>query len=55
MKILGAEERVWFLALHLPPVWQWPTIIFMIAIGLLMYGYAILIPMRLSSSTPATR
>lgn len=55
MKILGIEERVWFLALYLPPVWQWPTIIFMIAIGLLMYGYAILIPMRLSSSSSATR
>ncbi|MEU1879795.1 hypothetical protein ABZ470_20985 [Streptosporangium sp. NPDC020072] len=55
MKILGVEERVWFLALYLPPIWQWPTIIFMIAIGLLMYGYAILIPMRLSSSTSTTR
>ncbi|MFC7640496.1 hypothetical protein ACFQX6_05330 [Streptosporangium lutulentum] len=54
MKIFGIEERVWFLALHLPPIWQWPTIIFMIALGLLMYGYAILIPMRLSSSSSAT-
>ncbi|NBE93932.1 hypothetical protein FE391_08235 [Nonomuraea sp. KC401] len=53
MKILGIEDRGWFLALHLPPVWQWPTIIFMIALGLLMYGYAILIPMRLSSPSPA--
>ncbi|MFI6480966.1 hypothetical protein ACIBH1_23765 [Nonomuraea sp. NPDC050663] len=51
MKIFGIGDRVWFLALHLPPVWQWPTIIFMIALGLLMYGYAILIPMRLSSSS----
>ncbi|MGN9844931.1 hypothetical protein ACTMTI_43075 [Nonomuraea sp. H19] len=56
MKIFGIENRAWFLALHLPPVWQWPTIIFMIALGLLMYGYAILIPMRLnSSSSAATR
>lgn len=54
MKIVGIEDRGWFLALHLPPVWQWPTIIFMIALGLLMYGYAILIPMRLSSSSSAT-
>ncbi|OUC81231.1 hypothetical protein [Streptosporangium minutum] len=53
MKIVGIEDRGWFLALHLPPIWQWPTIIFMIAIGLLMYGYAILIPMRLSSSSSA--
>ncbi|MEV4186324.1 hypothetical protein AB0J28_33345 [Streptosporangium canum] len=54
MKIVGIEDRGWFLALHLPPIWQWPTIIFMIALGLLMYGYAILIPMRLSSSSSAT-
>ncbi|MGA4989471.1 hypothetical protein [Nonomuraea bangladeshensis] len=54
MKIVGIQDPVWFLALHLPPVWQWPTIIFMIALGLLMYGYAILIPMRLSSSSSAT-
>ncbi|MFG1946226.1 hypothetical protein [Nonomuraea sp. NPDC048826] len=56
MKILGVEDRGWFLALHLPPIWQWPTVIFMIALGLLMYGYAILIPMRLNSpSSAATR
>lgn len=53
MKILGIADPVWFLALHLPPIWQWPTIIFMIATGLLMYGYAILIPIRLGSSSPA--
>ncbi|GLX01885.1 hypothetical protein [Microtetraspora sp. NBRC 16547] len=53
MKIFGVEDRGWFLALHLPPIWQWPTIIFMIALGLLMYGYAILIPMRLISSSSA--
>ncbi|MEV5827697.1 hypothetical protein AB0L25_19215 [Spirillospora sp. NPDC052242] len=49
-KIIGVEDRVWFLALHLPEVWQWPTIACMIALGLLMYGYAVLIPMRLGSS-----
>ncbi|MEO3885375.1 hypothetical protein [Nonomuraea sp. B5E05] len=54
MKIFGIGDRSWFLALHLPPIWQWPTIIFMIALGLLMYGYAILIPMRLNSPSPAT-
>ncbi|SEU11998.1 hypothetical protein [Nonomuraea wenchangensis] len=53
MKIIGIQDRSWFLALHLPPIWQWPTIIFMIALGLLMYGYAVLIPMRLSSSSSA--
>ncbi|MEV0625118.1 hypothetical protein [Nonomuraea wenchangensis] len=54
MKIVGIQDPVWFLALHLPPIWQWPTIIFMIALGLLMYGYAVLIPMRLSSSSSAS-
>lgn len=54
MKIFGIGDPGWFLALHLPPIWQWPTIIFMIALGLLMYGYAILIPMRLSSSSTVT-
>ncbi|MDF5759008.1 hypothetical protein [Spongiactinospora sp. TRM90649] len=53
MKIFGIGDRSWFLALHLPPIWQWPTIIFMIALGLLMFGYAILIPVRLSSSSSA--
>ncbi|GAA3475200.1 hypothetical protein [Nonomuraea roseola] len=45
-KVLGVTDRVWFLALHLPEGWQWPMIIFMISLGLLMYGYAILLPMR---------
>ncbi|MBB5081952.1 hypothetical protein [Nonomuraea endophytica] len=54
MKTFGIGDRSWFLALHLPPIWQWPTIIFMIALGLLMYGYAILIPMRLNSPSPTT-
>ncbi|WP_283135933.1 hypothetical protein [Rhizohabitans arisaemae] len=54
MKIFGISDPSWFLALHLPPIWQWPTIIFMIATGVLMYGYAILIPMRLNSPSSAT-
>ncbi|GGS68713.1 hypothetical protein GCM10010156_29560 [Planobispora rosea] len=45
-KLFGVEDRVWFLALYLPDAWQWPTITLMISIGLLMYGYAILFPMR---------
>ncbi|MFC4530831.1 sensor histidine kinase [Sphaerisporangium dianthi] len=35
-KIFGADERSWFLALYLPEVLQWPTIIFMIALGTAM-------------------
>jgi ABC-2 type transport system permease protein len=49
-KLLDVDARVWFLALYLPEVWQWPTIVLMISVGLLMYGYAILIPMRYPSA-----
>jgi len=42
IKLAGAHEtRVWFLALYLPEAWQWPTIAFMIALGLLTYGVAV--------------
>ncbi|SEG88742.1 ABC-2 type transport system permease protein [Thermomonospora echinospora] len=50
-KIIGVRDPVWFLALHLPEVWQWPTIAFMIALGLLLYGYAVMIPLRLNSAS----
>jgi hypothetical protein len=43
-KIIGFDEKTWFLALHLPEVWQWPTIIGMIALGLTMHTMAIRIP-----------
>ncbi|GIH97034.1 hypothetical protein ACFFMN_36310 [Planobispora siamensis] len=45
-KLFGVQDRVWFLALYMPDAWQWPTITFMVSVGLLMYGYAILFPMR---------
>jgi signal transduction histidine kinase len=43
-KIIGLDEKAWFLALHLPEVWQWPTIIGMIALGVTMHIMAIRIP-----------
>ncbi|MEW9550158.1 sensor histidine kinase [Nonomuraea sp. NPDC050783] len=43
-KIFGVREKTWFLALHLPPAWQWPTIIGMIMLGLTMHVMAIRIP-----------
>ncbi|MEV4802696.1 histidine kinase [Nonomuraea sp. NPDC049421] len=43
-KIFGVEEKTWFLALHLPLPWQWPTIIGMIAVGVFMHVMAIRIP-----------
>ncbi|GII28749.1 histidine kinase [Planotetraspora mira] len=33
LKLVGIEEKSWFLALHLPEPFQWPTIIGMILLG----------------------
>jgi ABC-2 type transport system permease protein len=38
IKLSGGHQRVWFLALYLPEVWQWPTIVLMILIGLGCFG-----------------
>ncbi|WP_103957356.1 sensor histidine kinase [Nonomuraea solani] len=43
-KIFGIEEKAWFLALHLPEVWQWPVIFGMITLGVIMHILAIRIP-----------
>ncbi|MDF5757176.1 hypothetical protein [Spongiactinospora sp. TRM90649] len=40
MKVTGEIAPVWFLALHLPDVWQWPTIAIMIALGVLAFVIA---------------
>jgi signal transduction histidine kinase len=45
-KIIESEERSWFFALYLPEPWQWPVIIFNIALGLFMYVTALMIPIR---------
>ena len=37
IKLSGAGERIWFLALYLPDVWQWLVIGIMILLGLLLY------------------
>ena len=34
MKLTGDVARVWFLALYLPGPWQWPTIAFMVVLGI---------------------
>ncbi|MGW4469440.1 sensor histidine kinase [Nonomuraea sp. NPDC004354] len=44
-KALDLEIKSWFLALYLDEPWQWPTIIGMIALGSLMYGLALYLPM----------
>ncbi|UBU13415.1 sensor histidine kinase [Nonomuraea gerenzanensis] len=43
-KIFGVEEKTWFLALHLPLPWQWPVILGMISLGVIMHVMAIRIP-----------
>ncbi|TDD32399.1 hypothetical protein E1286_43665 [Nonomuraea terrae] len=34
IKLSGSQDKVWFLALHVPEPWQWPVIVVMVAIGL---------------------
>ncbi|MER6951983.1 sensor histidine kinase [Nonomuraea sp. NPDC000554] len=57
-KILAIEDKSWFLALYLPEPWQWPMILFMVALGTAMYVLAIAIPhqarkmRRLAHATP---
>ncbi|MGW0806163.1 sensor histidine kinase [Nonomuraea sp. NPDC002799] len=43
-KIFSIEEKTWFLALHLPEIWQWPVILGMITLGVGMHVMAMLIP-----------
>ena len=43
-KLAGSPVRSWFLPLYLPPAWQWPVILGMIALGLAMVGTAVAIP-----------
>ena len=45
-KLAGSPVRSWFLPLYLPPAWQWPVILGMIALGLAMVGTAVAIPRR---------
>jgi ABC-2 type transport system permease protein len=45
-KLVGSPVRSWFLALYLPPAWQWPVILGMIALGLAMVAIAVEIPRR---------
>ncbi|GAA1257604.1 hypothetical protein GCM10009677_05100 [Sphaerisporangium rubeum] len=39
LKIFGVPERSWFLALYMPEPLQWPVIIGMISLGLVMVGF----------------
>ena len=44
LQALRRRREAWFLALYLPEPWQWPAIVFMIALGLTMYVTAVLLP-----------
>ncbi|MFB9723364.1 sensor histidine kinase [Planobispora longispora] len=46
MKIIENENKSWFYILYLPEPVQWPLIIFNIALGIAMYGAAVLIPIQ---------
>ncbi|MEV4094044.1 sensor histidine kinase [Streptosporangium saharense] len=48
LKIVGTDERSWFLALYLPEPLQWPLIIFNIFLGMTLYGLAIGLPLSYS-------
>nr|WP_062340949.1 histidine kinase [Herbidospora sakaeratensis] len=41
MLIFQPDERSWFLALYMPPPYQWPTVAFMIALGATMLATGI--------------
>ncbi|MEV1169475.1 histidine kinase [Nonomuraea sp. NPDC049784] len=43
-KIFDVDEKAWFLALYMPEVWQWPVILGMITLGVLMYVVAMWLP-----------
>ncbi|MFC4591184.1 hypothetical protein [Sphaerisporangium corydalis] len=43
----GSSVKSWFLALYMPPGLRWPTAVFMMLLGLSMYGAGVWIPLRL--------
>lgn len=43
IKLSGAQDKVWFLALHVPAPWHWPVIAVMVAIGLAGFRGAYLV------------
>ncbi|WP_343948679.1 sensor histidine kinase [Nonomuraea longicatena] len=51
MKIFGNEDKVWFLALHLPEPWQWPTIIAMTVLGTGLYTLGFALPAAYSETS----
>jgi ABC-2 type transport system permease protein len=58
IKLKGAQDKVWFLALHVPEPWQWPVIAVMVVIGLAGFQGAYLVyraeKRRLEAAAAAT-
>ncbi|MFC7649887.1 hypothetical protein ACFQX6_63315 [Streptosporangium lutulentum] len=46
LKVSESPTRSWFLALHLPPWLQWPTIVFMVVLGVAIYTAGVIVSYR---------
>ncbi|GAA1301370.1 hypothetical protein Psi02_28590 [Planotetraspora silvatica] len=46
MKANGTREKSWFLALHVPDPWAWPVVVFMVLLGITLYGGALWVSYR---------
>ncbi|GAB2812038.1 hypothetical protein GCM10022221_06940 [Actinocorallia aurea] len=51
-KLVGTDQRSWFLALYLPEAWQWPAVVFMIVLGTAMYALAAALPAAAKRGAP---
>ena len=50
LKVSESPTRAWFLALHLPPWLQWPTIVFMVLLGVALYATGVILSYRRKES-----
>ncbi|AWS45215.1 hypothetical protein [Streptosporangium sp. 'caverna'] len=46
LKVSESPTRSWFLALYLPPWLQWPTIVFMVVLGVAIYTTGVIVSYR---------
>ncbi|ROO82965.1 signal transduction histidine kinase [Actinocorallia herbida] len=53
LKTFDADVRSWFLALYLPEPWQWPCVVFMIALGTAMVALAVALPSTVPRARPS--
>jgi ABC-2 type transport system permease protein len=50
LKVSESPTRSWFLALYLPPWLQWPTIVFMVVLGVAIYATGVIVSYRRKES-----